>query len=58
MKKEIAKEHKLTRVQIREIRIADLEEAFDNLERSSDDNIWYQELAAIQNALNFMKGGY
>jgi Ca2+-binding EF-hand superfamily protein len=58
MKKEIAKAHGLTRAQIREIRIADLEEAFDNIEKTSDENIWYQELTAIQNALNFMKGGY
>ncbi len=45
----------LTIKEEREVRIADLETAFEAISQASDENIFYRELAAIQNALDFLK---
>ncbi len=48
-------EKKLT---IKEIRILDLEEAFENIKDSqSEGDEWYRELTAIENAIAFIKEG-
>lgn len=45
---------KLTNKQIRQIRIDDLAEAFNILKESDDQNIWYKELTAIENAIKYL----
>lgn len=45
----------LSKEQMKDIRIADLEEAFLQIKKSQTDSEWFRELTAIQNAIDFLK---
>ena len=47
----------LTKKQIKEIRLLDLNEAFVNIKQSDADGIFYKELTAIENAIGFIENG-